>query len=422
MTLWHSPTRLNLEAVDRERFTVLVNEDNGHRLVKPVKRADSVDPSGVAYDGIMTDFREGEDWLRSLEVDADGNVVSVGFPKFFNYGEKPDRDAQAREWAAGGAPAFAREKFDGTLVIATKRDGQAHYRTRGMFDMGVFRDALDEALDGGSLDGVSAMQWEGVSYLFELVGPASRQVVDYGATHRLVFLAAVQHRVGFTDGGLRALSLKTPHKFTIGNRSSLSVSGRGFTLAEFAATVAREGKDVGEGFVVQTVGPDGAQHLVKVKSDWYRMAHATLSGATRPKVWRLLADAGVATRDEAVAALEAVGFDFEAMASVSAWVDGYIERRAGVLAAACKVLRSAPRTDDQKTLALWGKAHAGAFFCAVMYAYSGDVARAEANLLAVVLEGKAGALKGCSLGVAGRTELGVAWAERGLDLDEKVGA
>jgi hypothetical protein len=391
MNLWHTPTRLNLDAVDRSRFAVLEDPETGHRLVTPLKRP-------TDGDGMMTDFRDGEDWLRSLETDADGEVVSVGFPKFYNHGEKPERDAVAARWRAEGCPAYVREKFDGTLVIATFRGGRRHYRTRGQFNMGSFQDALAEALP--TLEPVGGAP--GVSYLLELLGPVSRQVVDYGDRHTLRYLACVRHGIGL-DRDCGALA--------IGVQWSRTLEGPG-AVAAFAAEVAASGREVGEGFVVDTVHPSGDRLLVKVKSDWYRQAHSILSGATRPKVWRLLATAGAATEAEAVAALEAAGFDFEVVTSAAGWVREYVSRRADVLAVVCSLLREAPAGVDQKTLALWAKGRAGESFPVVMSMAKGDTERAGVYVLATVLDEKAGTLKGVSLGAAGCDALAAAWASR----------
>lgn len=395
MNLWHTPTRINLDAVDRSRFAVLEDPETGHRLVTPLKRpADG--------DGMMTDFREGEDWLRSLETDADGEVVSVGFPKFYNHGEKPERDALAARWRAEGCPAYVRQKFDGTLVIATFRNGRWHYRTRGQFNMGSFQDALAEALP--TLEPpLDALPVVGVSYLMELLGPVSRQVVDYGDRHTLRHLAYVRHGIGL-DRERRALVL--------GVQWSHRLEGPG-AVAAFAAEVSAAGRDVGEGFVVDTVHPSGDRLLVKVKTDWYRHAHSILSGATRPKVWRLLATAEATTEAEAVAALESAGFDFEVVTSAAAWVREYVLRRGDVLSVACDVLRKAPADVDQKTLALWAKDNAGEFFPIAMSMAKGDTERAGVYMLATVLDEKAGTLKGISLGAQGADALSAAWASRG---------
>src|ERR1044072_6549401 len=57
--------------------------------------------------------------FRSLIVDAQGRVVSEGYPKFFNAGEEAAAEDAKRlvdEIQAGGE-VYAEEKVDGSLII-----------------------------------------------------------------------------------------------------------------------------------------------------------------------------------------------------------------------------------------------------------------------------------------------------------------
>ena len=67
---------------------------------------------------------------RSALVRAsDGAVVSQGFGKFVNFGEKPDFQPWDNSW-----PVEARHKMDGSLLIVSKYKGKIIARTRGTVD------------------------------------------------------------------------------------------------------------------------------------------------------------------------------------------------------------------------------------------------------------------------------------------------
>ena len=65
--------------------------------------------------------------FRSMIVSKDGEVLSCGFKKFFNAGEKPDcywEPENYTDW-------YIEEKMDGSLLIADYVNGQFSMRTRG---------------------------------------------------------------------------------------------------------------------------------------------------------------------------------------------------------------------------------------------------------------------------------------------------
>src|SRR3990167_809299 len=66
--------------------------------------------------------------FRSSVWNKDYNLISAGFPKFFNYGESPDLYPLLPDTLQGVSLI---EKIDGSLVIATRFNGQIWFRTRG---------------------------------------------------------------------------------------------------------------------------------------------------------------------------------------------------------------------------------------------------------------------------------------------------
>jgi hypothetical protein len=78
-------------------------------------------------------------FYRSLITDKEGNVLSSGWPKFFNYGEKPDcypNPEQYNDWKC-------EEKKDGSLLIADYVNGHFSMRTRGTVSYATQENAKD---------------------------------------------------------------------------------------------------------------------------------------------------------------------------------------------------------------------------------------------------------------------------------------
>jgi T4 RnlA family RNA ligase len=122
---------------------------------------------------------------RGLVLDDNYQPVARPLPKFFNLSEYqgtlPD-----------GVPQIY-EKLDGSLIILFYYQGQWEVASRGSFAseqsqmarvlLANYREDLDR------LD-------RAYTYLFEIIYPSNRIVVDYGSSQRLVLLAAVNTQTG----------------------------------------------------------------------------------------------------------------------------------------------------------------------------------------------------------------------------------
>jgi T4 RnlA family RNA ligase len=122
---------------------------------------------------------------RGLVLDNNYRSIARPLPKFFNLeeyqGKIPD-----------GVPNIY-EKLDGSLIILFYYQGQWEVASRGSFSseqaqmarvlLANYRSDLD------NLD-------RDYTYLFEIIYPSNRIVVDYGSAQRLVLLAAVHTQTG----------------------------------------------------------------------------------------------------------------------------------------------------------------------------------------------------------------------------------
>ena len=132
---------------------------------------------------------------RGLILDADMNIVSRPFSKFFNLEEHPRSDVR---FSKKDFQVF--EKLDGSLGILYPTGTRYAIATRGSF-------TSDQALRASMLlqeRYVDFVPEPGYTYLFEIIYPDNRIVVDYGGVEGLVFLCAVDNVTGanvFEFGG-----------------------------------------------------------------------------------------------------------------------------------------------------------------------------------------------------------------------------
>ena len=122
---------------------------------------------------------------RGLVLDEQYRSIARPLPKFFNLSEYqgtlPD-----------GVPKIY-EKLDGSLIILFCYQGQWEVASRGSFASEQAQMArgllVNYQPDLDKLD-------REYTYLFEIIYPSNRIVVDYGAAQRLVLLAAVHTQTG----------------------------------------------------------------------------------------------------------------------------------------------------------------------------------------------------------------------------------
>jgi RNA ligase len=117
---------------------------------------------------------------RGLVVDTNDNIVAKPFPKFFNMEELSDTQIPKESFEVF-------EKMDGSLGIFFYYDGEWHMATRGSF-------TSEQAIKGMEIAKRERLDRKcvpGFTYLFEIIYPENRIVVDYGNDERLVLLSIV---------------------------------------------------------------------------------------------------------------------------------------------------------------------------------------------------------------------------------------
>lgn len=204
---------------------------------------------------------------RGLVVRADGQVVARPFAKFFNYGQPgaPDLDLDG--------PVTVTDKADGSLgILYPADDAWWAVATRGSF-------TSDQAIHATRIFTERYRhRWApepGVTYLFEIVYPGNRIVVDYGDLDDLLLLGAVDIATGRTFPPDPALhDWPGPAVDIFDHR----------TLADALAAPPRPNA---EGLVVHCRRTD---QRVKIKQDDYVALHRIVTGLNARTVWRHLCD------------------------------------------------------------------------------------------------------------------------------------
>lgn len=187
---------------------------------------------------------------RGLIVDAAGNVVARPFRKFFNLEQVetlPDE------------PFEVFEKVDGSLGVTYWLHGEAWIASRGSFDSPQARMAnkMLTWYDRSRMDPAH-------TYLFEIIYPENRIVVDYGTRRDLVLLAVIETATG----------------------REVPLSDVGFPVVERfddvtdAASLKELTRSNTEGFVIRYAG--GLR--VKVKLAEYVRLHRILTGITEKRL------------------------------------------------------------------------------------------------------------------------------------------
>ncbi|MFC4057340.1 RNA ligase [Planomonospora corallina] len=199
---------------------------------------------------------------RGLVVDDGGRVAARPFRKFFNHG---DPNAGPLDLSA---KVTVLDKLDGSLGIAYPVPGGFALATRGSF-------TSEQARHGTELlrtRHAGFVPPEGVTALFEIVCPGTRNVCDYGETDDLFLLGGVR----VADGTVLA-----PAEIP-GWEGPVAASFDLPTLADALAAPPRPGA---EGLVVRLTD---SGRMLKIKQADYLALHRVLSGLNARVVWERL--------------------------------------------------------------------------------------------------------------------------------------
>lgn len=211
-----------------------------------------------------TSWNDNNARYRSVLLNSTGDVVSQGFGKFTNYGEKPDFQPWDPSW-----PIEARHKVDGSCLIISKYQGVVIARTRGTADarnlpngneIEILRKKYPTAFDNVYLD-------DGWSLLFEWTTPTNIIVIREHNEPTLTLLGLIDNESATlmtprnVDVVAVFLGLSRPERYCYDSLSDC--------IADVSAWRGKEG--------VVICSPDG-QTLKKIKADAYKNLHRLATG------------------------------------------------------------------------------------------------------------------------------------------------
>ena len=206
---------------------------------------------------------------RGMVIDSEGNILARPFQKFKNYEEHDPSEIDLTQ----DFDIF--EKMDGSLIIIFYYEPRMTWivATRGSF---ISEQSIEarKMLDISIFDKLSKID----TYLFEILYPENRIVVDYGKRRELVLLGRIQTETGFE---LYHKDLVTWYSkwFTVVKRYNIK------NIQNLNELKAIE-EDNKEGFVIRFFNG----FRVKVKFTEYIRLHGILTNVSNLTVWEHLRD------------------------------------------------------------------------------------------------------------------------------------
>ncbi len=196
---------------------------------------------------------------RGLILDGDMNIVARPFTKFFNLSEHEASEIPQ-------LPFEVFDKMDGSLGILYWLNDKPFIATRGSFggEQALHATEILHHKYAHTFDKLK----RNCTYLFEIIYPSNRIVVDYGATDDLVLLAIIDNETGL-DVTMEDIGFQQVKRYD--------------GINDLEALKALE-DDEKEGFVVRF--SNGFR--VKMKFEEYVRLHRIMTGISNVAIWEYL--------------------------------------------------------------------------------------------------------------------------------------
>jgi RNA ligase len=208
-------------------------------------------------------------------IHRDGLVLARPWPKFYNYGEHEEGSLDL------SAPAVVTDKMDGSLgILYPAPDGLWAIATRGSF-------TSDQAVHATGVLREKHPGFEplpGHTYLFEIIYPENRVVLDYGGLDDLVLLDVLD-----TESGYSCPSRDLAAKYGDGPGGWHGRRVRAMPAHTLGEAMAIPPRPNAEGVVARVLTDDGPV-MVKFKQEDYVALHRLVTGLTDRRVHELMAD------------------------------------------------------------------------------------------------------------------------------------
>ena len=297
--------KVDLQSIDRNQFYVNEHIINGEMcyLVIPQQMG--------------CEWAQDNKHFRSSLWNSEGDLISASFPKFVNWGEKPEVFPVPNSLRG----CVVMEKLDGSTLIVSKYKGQFIVRTRGTVDaanmekngdeIAIFKSEILPLLDSTDID-----TWL-CSYIFEWTSPKNQIVINYGDTPQFILIGCIFHddyslvEQNILDITAKKLGLLRPNTYTFTDVAAL--------ISEVELWEGKEGV---------CVYSKHGQEIHKCKSFQYLKLHRFKSNATFENTVELFFEFDMPSYQEFEAKL-IQKFDYECFEMVRGYIsiicDGYKE-------------------------------------------------------------------------------------------------
>jgi hypothetical protein len=316
---------INLGEINRDRFNV---EDRFIEGYGPVVL--------VCSNKTTHDWQYDELHLRSLLCDPDGEIISSGFKKFFNYGEREDLDAITADLIENGTVYYP-NKMDGSLIVRDvlhPKDGSdpfVHFRTRGSHHLGDFHTPVMSMMKERYPRVFDTMYDQSISALFEYTSPNNRIILKYEEAELTLL------------GGMKR-SRNVPYFVWATPDLNLEIAGELGVNALVFHDLPSDPKELvkivkawpdAEGIVAwcetgDMIGYDGVEHVIhmaKIKAWDYIRLHSLKYAFSGKKLRKMCYAAGIEDIEALRAALFAFGVDWETLTLFRPDFEEYINER-----------------------------------------------------------------------------------------------
>ncbi len=201
---------------------------------------------------------------RGLIMDRNYQIVARPFQKFFNLEEHKQENIPLGSFEESFE---VYEKLDGSLGILYQFENQIFIATRGSFNskQSIKATQLLHQKYAHALPHIK----QGKTYLFEIIYPENRIVIDYGAKEDLILLAVIDNQTG-KDEILPEIGFPLVKRYD------------GIADLNILKTLQEDNK---EGFVIKFA----SGFRVKVKFEEYVRLHRILTQVSSRNIWEFLA-------------------------------------------------------------------------------------------------------------------------------------
>jgi len=247
--------KINIQTIDKKSFKIKEGEINGKKvlLINPTEFDCKWTKDNLIY--------------RSLMVDTEGNVLSRGFNKFFNFGEKPDLYPSSDKYN----DLVIEEKVDGSLCVCDWIFDQFNARTRGTISYKSLENAADFDFVFNKypkiIDICRANPDD--TYLYEITSPNQRIVLSYGNEPDIRFLGFIHKESGFYNSPYSKEGQFIINQIGCQSPETYKLEG---SLLDIIENIKKWEQK--EGVVIKY---NDNQTFVKAKSLWYLTRHSLKS-------------------------------------------------------------------------------------------------------------------------------------------------